>query len=387
MTAPTIMVVAGDPSADANAADLVRALRTAAPGARFIGAGGPRLAEAGVTLSFNLTDDSAIGPTDALKNVRAFWRRRHTLTQLAVQSRADVIILVDGYSFNQSIARAVKQTARSGKTPGWQPKVVRYTSPQVWASRAGRAEKMAPDIDLLLCFFPFEKEWYDKRGTTMRVECVGHPLFDRFPVPKTEPSAESGIVLFPGSRADELRRHLPVMLETVRLLARERPLPARLIAVNDTMAETMRACHQSLPASIRPAIQIQTGGVAEALSTATVALTKTGTVTMECAYFGVPTVTLYKTSPLFYLLARPLVTVKFLSMPNLLAGREIFPEFIQGQATPENLSGALRVLLNDSARRADVRKQLRQIISDLGGPGAASRAAAAILRLLDPTRL
>ncbi len=232
MTAKTIMLVAGDPSADANAADLVKSLAAVLPGAQFIGAGGPKMAEAGAQLLFNLTEHSAIGPTDAVKNLGSFWRRRQALLKLAVDRRPGAIILVDGYSFNEPLARAVKKFAGSPAAAGWKPKIIRYTSPQVWASRPGRAAEMTRNIDLLLCFFPFEKDWYAKRGIAMRVEFVGHPMLDRYAAfprqtgPDPEPPV---IVLLPGSRKDELRRHLPVMLEAARLIAEAKAAQFKLV--------------------------------------------------------------------------------------------------------------------------------------------------------------
>ncbi len=145
------------------------------------------------------------------------------------------------------------------------------------------------------------------------------------------------------------------------------------------MAEYIRAN----PMAGMPKLGIQTGNVASSLSNATLAITKTGTVTMECAYFGLPTVTMYKASPLFYLLARPFVTVNYLSMPNLLAGEPVYPEFVQGEATPANLARAALELLSDAPRRAAVRATLRRLVDSLGGPGASQRAAAAILQLMD----
>jgi len=132
-----------------------------------------------------------------------------------------------------------------------------------------------------------------------------------------------------------------------------------------------------------PKIEIQTGRLAEALSTATLAIASTGTVTMECAYFGVPTVAIYKTSALFYHLARRVVTVKYLAMPNLLADEPLFPEFIQSQATAENLARAALELLADEPRRSAIRAKLRRLIESLGGPGSTQRAAAIILKLIN----
>ncbi len=387
MTPKTIMVVAGDPSGDANAADLVRAIAQAVPNAQFIGAGGPRMAEAGVRLSFNLTDDAAIGPVDAIKQLGSFWRRCRHLANLAKDRRPELIILVDFYNFNQRLARAVKSfvRARAGTGSIWAPKIVQYTSPQVWASRPGRAGKLARDIDLLLCLFPFEKDWYARRGTPLRVEFVGHPMFDRH-APAQAASAGANrqaeeipiVVLLPGSRTDELKRHLPVMLAAAREIGATRPVRFKLVAADERLADYMR----SFQVAGVPKVEIQTGHLADALSTAALAIASTGTVTMECAYFGLPTVAMYKTSTLFHLLARSLVTVKYLAMPNLLADEPLFPEFIQRQATAENLAKAALDLLADAPRRAAIRAQLRRVIESLGGPGSTRRAAAIILQLM-----
>jgi len=378
MTPKTIMVVAGDPSGDANAADLIKALARAVPQAQFIGAGGPRMAEAGVRLSFNLTEDAAIGPTDIIKKLGAYWRRYRHLANLAKERRPELIILVDFYSFNQRLARAIKDLVRAGTVPNWDPKIVQYTSPQVWASRPGRAEKLAEVVDLLLCLFPFEKDWYVRRGTPVRVEFVGHPMFDRHAVAANRQEEEMPIVvLLPGSRTAELKRHLPVMLAAARQIAAARPVRFKLVAANEQMAKNMRG----FQVAGMPKVEIQSGQLADALSTATLAISKTGTITMECAYFGVPTVAMYKASTAFYLLARSLVTVKYAAMPNLLADEPLFPEFIQSQATPENLAKATLDLLGDAPRRAAIRAKLRQVIASLGGAGSAERAAAIILQL------
>jgi lipid-A-disaccharide synthase len=384
MTPKTILIVAGEPSGDANAAALVKALARLLPGTEFIGAGGPAMAAAGVKLSFNLTDDATIGPVDALKKLGTIRRRQRALADLAIARRPELIILVDFYTFNRPWVRRVRNHAgaQADDATKWTPKIAQYTSPQVWASRPGRAEKMAGDIDLLLCFFPFEQEWYARRKTSLRVECVGHPLFDRHPAisNRVQPDQDENpvIVLLPGSRIDELKRHLPVMLATAREIAAVRSARFKLVAAD----ERIEACIRSYLAADMPEVEIQTGRVEEALSTATLAITKTGTISLECAYFGVPTLAMYKTSTLFYLVARPFVSVKYLSMPNILAGEPLFPEFIQSQATAENVSKAALALLADPARRGAIRAKLKTIIESLGGPGAAERAAAILLQLL-----
>jgi lipid-A-disaccharide synthase len=378
MTPKTIMVVAGDPSGDAIAADLARALAAALPAARFIGAGGPRMAEAGVANAFDLTAEAVIGLSDVLQKMPRFFRRKRELTQLAIAEKPELVILVDFEFFNRFLARAIRRQASSA----WRPRIVKYVSPQVWASRPGRAAKMARDFDLLLCLFPFEKEWYARHVPEFRVEFVGHPMFDRYPVPFREPSQVPVVLLLPGSRRGELKRHLPVMLGAARLIAAEQTVRFKLVAPSEEMAALVRAFLDD--AGLK--IEIQVGGLEEGLSEATVAIASTGTVTLECAYFGVPTVALYKTSLQTYLIARQLVTVKYLSMPNILADESLYPEFIQHQATAANLAGAALELLAHPARRAEIQTKLALVIATLGGPGAARRAAAAILDLMQPLK-
>jgi lipid-A-disaccharide synthase len=373
MNPETIMVVAGDPSGDALAAGLVRALAAALPAARFIGAGGPRMAEAGVANSFDLTTDAVIGLSDVLLKLPRFFRHKRQLTQLAAAQKPELIIHVDFEFFNRFLARAIRRRASSG----WRPRIVKYVSPQVWASRPARAAAMARDFDLLLCLFPFEKEWYARRVPAFHVEFVGHPMFDRYPAPVRKPSQAPAVLLLPGSRRAELKRHLPVILGAARLIAAKQPARFKLVAPSEDMAALVRA----FPSGAGPKIEIQIGHLEEALSETTVAIASTGTVTLECAYFSVPTVALYKTSLWTYLIARRVITVDYLSMPNILANEPLYPEFIQHQATSANLAGAALELLANPSRRAEIQSKLARVISTLGGPGAAHRAAAAILKL------
>jgi len=172
---------------------------------------------------------------------------------------------------------------------------------------------------------------------------------------------------------------LPVILGAARLIAAQQTVRFKLVAPNEELAAVARA----FPTGAGPEIEIQVGRLEEALSEATVAIASTGTVTLECAYFGVPAVALYKTSPQTYWIARRLVTVKYLSMPNILADEPLFPEFIQHEATAANVAGAALELLGDPARRSEIQSKLARVISTLGGPGAAHLAASAILKLAD----
>jgi lipid-A-disaccharide synthase len=365
------MVVAGDPSGDTLAADLVRALAGALGSAKFIGAGGPKMAEAGVRSSFDLTADAVIGFSDVIKKLPLFRRRLSELTRLAAHEKPELIILVDFSGFNRRLAHAIRTVC------GRAPKIVQYVSPQVWASRPGRADKMARDFDLLLCLFPFEKEWYARRVPQFRVEWVGHPMFDRLKSGGSKEASVPTVVLLPGSRRGELKRHLPVVLEAAEIIAAKQNAQFKLVAPSEEMASLARAGIATRAAKI----EIKAGGLDAAISTATIAIASTGTVTLECAWFGVPTVAFYKTSALTYAIGRQIVSVNYLAMPNILAGKALFPELIQHDATPQNIAGAALELLENANRRGEIRSALRDVISSLGGPGATARAAAAILGL------
>jgi len=418
------MLIAGEASGDTLAAELVVALRRkllarhvedsadvqplrTALGPRFFGAGGPRMAAAGVELAFDMTRHSVIGISEALKKYFEFRQMMRQLVKLALQRQPDVIVCVDFHGFNGRFVAAVRRAVRSrrGLFNNWNPRIVQFVSPQVWASRPGRADAMAENLDLLLSIFPFEKEWYAQRVPRLRVEFVGHPMIGRFtngdlrftssmrtlecgdlsptavrqvaPQKSADGSAHSRILLLPGSRPDEVRRHLPLIAETARRISQAKLVEFVAIAPNEEMAADVRAALQKLDST-----RVQVGGIAEALRTADLAVSKTGTVLMECALFGVPAVTFYKTSWPTYWIGKRIIQVKWLSMPNILAGEELFPEFVQDAATPENLSRAVLELLNDAERRERIRSRLNTVVASLGQPGAADRAAKRISDLL-----
>ena len=432
------MLIAGEASGDLLAAELVEALRPAlaefegrpttdsqplhaslAP--KFFGAGGPRMAAAGVELAFDLTQHSVIGLREALKNYVKLRRLLNQLRRLARERQPDAIICVDYSGFNRRLAHAIKKDVRARRNVffNWNPTLIQYVSPQVWASRPGRADKMARDIDLLLAMFPFEKEWYAKRVPHLRVEFVGHPIIDRYArgtratdLPGRNAAGDRDlaveaacdrpgegkpavidrrynlewaaaehspmVILLPGSRVAELTRHLPVMLGALRAIRSAKPaVRARMVLPTESLLQQAKQF-----AGNSERLEIQSGGLAEALSQATVAIASTGTVTMECAYFGVPTVALYKTSWDTYQIGKRIIRVKFLAMPNLLANEPLFPEFIQHEANAENISRAALELLGDEPRRNRIKARLTEIIASIGGPGASARAAAAIVGLL-----
>jgi lipid-A-disaccharide synthase len=390
----TFMLIAGEASGDQLAAELVCALRSQWPEAKFIGAGGPKMVAAGTHLAFDLTQHSALG-LSWMKDISEFRRLFNQLLALAIKQKPDAVIGVDYGGFNLRFGHAVKKLARKHRRE-WNPKIIQFVSPQVWASRPGRAKRLAKDYDLLLSIFPFEKDWYAQRVPKLRVEFVGHPVVERYtnaesgipPSSLLPPLARQGegktapaspmLLLLPGSRESELQRHLTVMLGALKLIQAKLPdLQPKMVLPNASLARLANSL------DIPDALKIQTGNLPRALAQADVAIASTGTVTMECAFFGVPTVTLYKTAWLTFQIAKRIVTVKSLTMPNLLAHEEIFPEFVQDAATPENIAGAALDLLQNEPRRAHIKTRLAEVIATLGGPGAPKRAAAAISSLFE----
>lgn len=395
----SFMLIAGDPSGDLLAAELVAALRAkvvartihnsadvqplqTALAPKFFGAGGPKMATAGVEQVFDLTQHSVIGFAEVLKNLGKFKRLFKQLLQVALERQPDVIIGVDYGGFNLRFAKAIRAEARRRRKlfGNWNPKIVQFVSPQVWASRASRAFTLAENHDLLLSIFPFEKAWYAQRVPGLRVEFVGHPMVGRSSksgVRSSKSSAAPTVVLLPGSRSDEVRRHWLVVTGAFELLRREMPeLTGTMILPEQKLVEAMSS------SGVPTGIKLQVGGLLEALATADLAITKSGTVTMECAMHGVPAVVFYKTSWPTYFIGKQIVTVKYLAMPNLIADEAIYPEFVQQTATPENIARAALELLRDSNRRAEVQGKLARVIKSLGAPGAPERAAEAILSLV-----
>ncbi len=369
------MIIAGEASGDTLGAELVKALgaREDLKGSEFFGAGGPKLAAANVQLAFDLAAHAVVGIWEVIKNYGKFKAFFEELIALALNRKPDVIVLIDYPGFNLRFAKALRQRATQ---TNWRPKIVYYVSPQIWAWHESRVFQIANDVDLMLAIFPFEKAWYRQRVPDFRIEFVGHPLIDRYAGHSFGKGTARELLLLPGSRVREIRKHLPVMVEAVTQLRQSTKFPCRMVLPSDAL--------RKLAGEVAPVdgIDVQIGGLAEALSRATAAIASSGTVTMECAYFRVPTVVLYRTSWSTHALGRRFIKVKFLAMPNLLANEEIYPEFIQDAATAENLASAALDLMTNEQRRLTLRTKLDSVIASLGEVGASGRAAQFIAELL-----
>lgn len=364
----TIYFIAGEVSADNHGAALMRSLRVLDPELKFIGRGGPQMQEvAGAQFKNWIGDAAVLGLWEVLRKYGYFREQfRQTLNEIE-ESKPDAVVLIDYPGFNLRLARALRKQPQGQKT-------IYYISPQVWAWNRGRIKRMARFIDLVLCIFPFETDLYAASG--LRAVFVGHPMIERLETHKIDTPRDPNVIgLFPGSRSREVRKIFPVMIEAARLLLRLNPtLRFRVAAASEELALEMN--EQLVD---RQAIEINVGETATIMQRAFVGMVASGSATLEAAYFGMPFVLIYKVAWLTYVAARLVVNVDFLGMPNLLAGKEVVPEFIQHEAKPEAIVSAVRLLMEDSPARDRMISDFDAISRTLGGSGASERAAQAIL--------
>lgn len=379
-TSATHMPRAHIPSTDSHADE-------APPGIQFFGAGGSAMASKGVEILHDLTRHAVVGLWEVIKNYATFRRIFYNLLRVAGERRPDVIILIDYPGFNLRFAKAVKKLARADSANDWNPKIVYFVSPQIWAWHESRVYQIARDVDMMLSIFPFEKDWYAARVPEFNVKFVGHPLFDRFPTEieqaiKKEPAAHSTqttplVVLLPGSRTRELKKHLAAMEGAVSIIKKTINARFRMVLPTAQLAEQARELLQETSD-----IEITSGNLAESLRTSEIAIASSGTVTMECAFFGVPTVVIYRTSWSTHFLGRRLIRVKYLAMPNLLADKPVYPELIQREASAENIARAATQFLANPDKIKSTQEELKKIIDALATTGASARAADAVIDLL-----
>ena len=366
----TIYFVAGEVSADNHGASLMRCLRELDPALKFIGRGGPQMQEvAGKQFKNWIGDAAVLGLWEVLRKYGYFREHFRQTTEEIVETQPDAVVLIDYPGFNLRLARALRRRSR-------RQKIIYYISPQVWAWNRGRIKRMARWIDLVLCIFPFEADLYNESG--LRALFVGHPMIERLQVRKADVERDPNLIgLFPGSRLREVRKILPVSIETARLLLRSKPtLRFEVAAASEELSQEIRAM---LTPQTRPIFEITLGKTAEIMQRAWVGIVASGSATLEAAYFRMPFALVYKVAWPTYLAARLVVNVNYLGMPNLLAGRDVVPEFIQHRAQPDAIANAVRPLIDDEKARNQMISQFDVVIPKLGGSGASEKAARAII--------
>ena len=368
-----LMVVAGEPSGDAHAAALVKALQERAE-VEFFGATGPLMRDAGVETVVNSDELAIMGIVEVGRVFRKFLRAFRELKAAALERSPDAVILVDWPEFNLRLASTLHRRGF---------KVIYYISPQLWAWRARRVNNIKRDVDLLLSILPFEVDWY-KAHAVEHVEFVGHPLAGEVKARfgreefcrRNDLDPLRPIVSFlPGSRIKELQRILPPMIEAIGQLRTVRPEIQSVVVVapSRSVAEI-----REITSSNVKLIEQQTR---EALASSTAAAVASGTATLEAALLETPMVVVYKESPINWHTLGRLITVPHYGLVNLVAGKEIATELMQNMLTSENLTTKLLELLEPETNRA-MRENLREVAHKLGEPGASQRAADVIVRFL-----
>jgi len=364
--------VAGEASGDGHGAALMQALRKEEPTLKFHGRGGPRMKAIAGNGFLNWIDSAAIlGLWEVIKHYGYFRAQfRETVHEIR-NSQPNAVILIDYPGFNLRLARALRRMRPDLK-------IVYYISPQVWAWNRRRIPRMARWIDLMLCIFPFEVDLYNRSG--LRTIFVGHPMIKDLERHRIETDRRADLIgLFPGSRVREIRKIFPIMLSAARQISEQRAGARFEVAAGS--ASLAKEIERELSRSSIPKemVNIIVGETSAVMQRASIGIIASGTATLEAAFFRLPFVLVYKVSWLTYLAARLVVRVKHLGMPNVLAGREIVPEFIQHRANPYAIATAALKLSIDPSAREGMISQFDAIIAKLGQEDAGRTAAQAIL--------
>jgi len=370
-----ILLSAGEASGDMYAARLATELNQRTD-VNIFGMGGEQMRAAGVEVTTDYSEVAVLGITEILKHLPQLRRAMRNLVAEVRSRKPALAILTDFPGFHLRLARKVKPLG---------VKNVYYICPQFWAWRPWRANLVRRRFALALCIFPFEEKFFAAAGVP--VKFIGHPLVGhvRATLSREEFAAKHGldperktVTILPGSRAGEIVRHLPILLEACREFERRQPGQFNFVLALAAEVEAA-AAQMSIPAS--PSIRIVHGDTYNALSAAAAAIICSGTATVEAALLDVPMVVVYKVSKLTALLAKPLIRTKFFGMVNLIAEREVAPELIQEKFTANDIVREIQKLL-EPARAAQARADLAEVRGKLGPSGAVQRAAEAILGLL-----
>jgi lipid-A-disaccharide synthase len=317
--------------------------------------------------------EAVVGLWDVLRKYGYFKKQFNAMLREIAEKMPDAVVLIDYPGFNLRIAKALKK--RLPKL-----RIIYYISPQVWAWNRRRIPEMARTLDLMLCIFPFEKALYEKSG--LKTAFVGHPMLDslaRKRAAQIIPRSETIVGLFPGSRMKEVTRNFPIMIAAAKEMRRARPeLRFEAAAASANLAEIMRKMVSERAEPSGVAIAVTNGSSHQLMQRAAVGMVASGTATMETAFFEMPFVIVYRVAALTWEVGKRVVRVPFLGMVNILAEREIVPEFLQDAAEPVAVADELLSLLNMREKREAQLASLREVVAGLGAGGASQRAAEAI---------
>jgi lipid-A-disaccharide synthase len=371
-----VMIIAGEASGDTHAAEMFQALRAMRPGLQAYGMGSTRMRDAGIDLLVDANEISVMGLWEVLIQYRKLKRTLKYLQDEMLRRRPDLLILVDFVEFNLKLAEAAKQAGI---------RVLFYVSPQIWAWRPGRIHKIGQKIDMMAVIFPFEVSYYRKAGIPVRY--VGHPLVDQVmesrahavPIDLEGPGPIVG--LLPGSRRGEIQRILPTLLESAALLHEEHADIQFLLPLAHTLTaadlQPLLDQYPDLP------LTLIKGRSHDVMAASDAVMAASGTATLEIALYDVPMAIVYRLSPLSYWILKSLVNIDYVGLPNIVAGREVVREFIQGEARAELICEEIDRILTDPDYQAKIRAGLKEIRDKLGEGGGTRRVAMVADEMLD----
>ena len=367
----SIFISAGEHSGDMHASELMKQLKAQLPDSnvKFSGLGGDKMSAVGLEPLYHVRDLATVGFTDVIKKYGFFKNAIKESAEFIKQNDPDVVILVDYPGFNIRLAEAIRKF--------YTKKIIYYISPQLWAWHESRVNKIRKYIDLMLVVFPFEVEFYGKHG--VRAEFVGHPLVKKIREfiesnPRTKRNdALKRVTLLPGSRKDEIKKHMPVLLEAMKKL--QSSIAAEIFI---SIAPGMESHFDEFRDSV-PGITLSNESSYSLISNSDLVLTKAGTSTMECTLLQVPYLIFYRTFPINYYILKPIVKVDKLGIANILLEKDVVKEFIQNDFTAENLAAESIKILTDEAYRNQMLSDLRKIWDTLGSKDASQNAASLII--------
>ncbi len=363
-----LAIIAGEASGDLHAATVLREIRDIEPGIETFGIGGDLLAKQGMKILFHAREMGIVGLFNVVRHLGMFRRVFREVIERISAERPDAVLLVDYPDFNLRVAKKCRKLGL---------KVIYFISPQVWAWRRGRVKEIARNVDHMIVIFPFEETFYRLHGVP--VTYVGHPLVDQTAMLRRAPSKPDRVrvALMPGSRRREVDDLLPAMLDAIAILQKERTIEPFIIQAptidHDHLEEIVKASGLEVP--------ILPHDRGEALSAADIALSSSGTATLESAVIGTPVVVMYKLGRATFALARHLVKLPHFSLVNIVAERGVVPELLQGAVNGERIAQEVRTLL-EPGRYAQIKADLAEVKRRLGDRGASRRAAEAIMAVL-----
>jgi lipid-A-disaccharide synthase len=378
MTQPLkILFSAGEASGDQHAAHLFLELKKQLPDIQGIGMGSTKMAEAGIGIRYDSAHIAVIGVVEVIKHYGEIRRALGLMKNLVASERPDLLVCVDYKEFNYKLAKFAKQQGI---------KVLFYVSPQVWAWRPGRVKQYGKVIDMMAVIFPFETAYYEAENVPVRY--VGHPSVDKVkPLhSKTEDllafglSGDKPIVgLLPGSRANEIKRLLPVMLEAAEQVQRQLPDVQFILPQADAISDELLTSYLSQTTVNVTVIKHQPYDVIQCCDAI---MTTSGTATLEIALLGVPMLICYKLAAITYWLGRWLVKTPFIGLPNIVAGQPIIKEFIQHEANADHLATEVLQMLTDNQYAGQMRQNLAKVKAELGQGGASKTMADLVVQML-----